>query len=1257
MKKSSYEILLMLFIAVLMASCGASRPYVDQDYKEWETKKPNDSASVKYSVFLIGDAGQPSENRMEPTFKLLQSMLYTSIDTVTGPDGQPQVRYESDPNGTVVFMGDNIYYKGLPEEDHNDRAEMERRLKAQLDVVKPYKGNKFMIPGNHDWDEQGHKGLERILRQEKFVEQYLQAGNVFLPSNACPGPAEVHLANDIVLVIMDSQWWLHKFDKPIGPENECNINDKFDLIVKLEDILDRNKGKHILICQHHPLFTSGNHGGFYSLKDYIFPITIVRPKMYIPLPLIGSIYPLARKYGLSPQDLPHPDYQQLKQGILSALEKQKSTIFAAGHEHSLQLFKENDVYHVVSGSGCKDSYVAQGNDAIFAHEHEGFVRINYYTNGQAWAEYWEPVSDGSKGKMVFRTPLYSLTQELPQLPADFECRDSTIVVTAGEQFSTTTVGKTVFGEHYREEWATPVRVHLLDMKCFAGGLIPIKKGGGRQTTSVRLLGGDSIQYTLRSISKDPASLLPEGLRETFAEDILQDQMSSAHPYGALVVPDMAEALGLYHLKPQLVYVPMAPQLGPYLDDIGGRLAYIEIRPDEDLRYFSQLGYSSNIISTRNMYANLRENMANHIDQRMFLKARLFDMLIGDWDRHEDQWRWAEFKTENGKVYKPIPRDRDQVFSRYDGLVPFLVRKLAVKNFANFTDDYEDVLALGVSAQNLDRTLLNELSMLDWLEIADTIKLTLTDSVIIGAVKDLPPEIFKISGEDLIRRLKSRRDKIHQAAIEYYRYLSRVVDVVGSSQAEFFHVERLNDRETRLSVYKLNQDRSLGKEVYNRLFRTNETNELRIYAMNGRDSVLVTGEVDEGIKIRIVGGLGYDVIVDSSKVNGLRKKTLVYDTEKEKNIVVKGPDTKTKLTSTYWVNNYNPQDFRYTKLSPRLSVEFNIDDGLFLGGGVQLKRQGFRKDPYQSVTKLVANYAFRTSSFNIKYNGTYYSLLGRNWDLVTTSRFYGPKYVINYFGPGNESKRLPNKQDIDFYRVRLKKFEFTPYVQHRLSTYFSMGIGPHFEYNEVEVGVNKFVSSDAFPDEADLHRSYFAGSRFFALLDVRDNDRNPTRGSLWKNEVNYYNELKGGPGEFTNLSSDLTFYYSPVSPATFTIATRLGAAKNIGNYKFYQSNFLGGSTNLRGFRRTRFAGRSMVYSSVETRLRFYGFRTPAFTGTWHLMAFIDAGRVWHDGETSNKWHLGYGPGLAVNIYDLFLVSVYYGFSEDDGKLTVRTGWFF
>lgn len=1262
--KNFYKLFILVITCFVYSSCQILpnyKPYYDKKHKDWQTKVPGDSSKITHTVFLIGDAGNPDKNRLEPTFRLLRSQLYSKIDTVKKEGENYTINYESDSNNTIIFLGDNIYQKGLPKEDASDRKEMERRLLEQLNLVKPFKGKKIFIPGNHDWggDNGAPDGLETVIRQQKYVENYLGKGT-FMPGNGCPGPREVHLQHNTVAVLIDSHWWLHKHEKPVGPENGCNVEDKFDFIVQLQDIIKRNKGKHIIICQHHPMFTNGNHGGYYTLKDYVFPLTLIWPNLYIPIPIIGAIYPLARKYGLSPQDLQNPQYQQLKKAILEVVENEYSVVFAAGHEHNLQLFKEDDVNHILSGAGCKDKHVAKGNDAIFAHNHRGFCKINYYNDGSAWVEFWEPEKDGSTGKLIFRTPLYALHKEKPkQLPADFDCRDSSIVLAASDKYKANGLKKTFFGEHYRKEWATPIKVRLLDMKCEAGSLTPIKKGGGQQTASLRLLGADSVNYTLRLINKDPASLLPKGFRETFAEEILQDQMSSAHPYGALIVPKMADAIGIYHLVPKLFYVPHTPVLGAYLDEMGGKMAFLEVRPDQDLSCFKHLGCSKTIISTRNMYSYLKEDHKSEVDQKMFLKARLFDMLIGDWDRHEDQWRWAEFPKEGGgSLYKPIPRDRDQVFVKYDGIIPFIISKYAVKNFSSFRANFDKVVKLGISAQNLDHTLLTKLTKQDWLTIADSIKLKMTDSIIEAAVKDLPPETFVISGPEIISKLKSRRAQLSNAALEYYLTISKTVDVLGSDKDEFFHVERINDKETKVSMYAITPQRKQGVRLYERTFYANETKEIRVHGLQGNDSILVTGNVSRGAKIRAVGGMGYDVFVDRSSVSKGRRKTLFYDTKKEKNLIVKGSETRTKEASRYFVNQYDVKDFKYNKISPKLSAEFNIDDGPFVGAGIRVERHGFRKDPYKSFNSLSGNYAFLTKAFNIKYKGVFYSVFAPRWDLDVTSRYFGPKFVFNYYGQGNETV-LPDEEiyTADYFRMRVQRFEFTPSVNHRFSNYFTVGLAPNFEFMNIEQGLGKIIDEPEFPNKPELKPTYFGGAKFFTYINMVDNEKNPTRGGRWRNEVNYYHELKNGTTEFTNLNTDISFYITPNIPLKLTIGLRAGAAKNIGNYKFFQANFLGGSTNLRGYKRTRFAGRSTAFGNTEVRIQAYRFRNMAFSGTWGILGFADAGRVWQDNEASRKWHYGYGPGLWLNLYNQFLVSGYYGLSEESTRVTVKMGFFF
>ena len=120
----------------------------------------------------------------------------------------------------------------------------------------------------------------------------------------------------------------------------------------------------------------------------------------------------------------------------------------------------------------------------------------------------------------------------------------------------------IFGKHYRDEWTAPIKVPYLDLGSFAGGLTPTERGGGKQTKSLRLQAANGKQYQFRSVDKDPAEVLPPELRETILANVMQDQISSSHPYGALVVPPLAKAAGILHVEPQLFIMPDDERLGP-----------------------------------------------------------------------------------------------------------------------------------------------------------------------------------------------------------------------------------------------------------------------------------------------------------------------------------------------------------------------------------------------------------------------------------------------------------------------------------------------------------------------------------------------------------------------------------------------------------------------------------------------------------------------------------------------------------------------
>ena len=292
---NSWKSLLIISISLFLISvgCNSVKPYYAKEYRSWEGKLPSNIPLV-HTVYLIGDAGEPENETGDPVFDLLKSQL-------VGTDSN---------SNTVVFLGDNIYYNGMPALEHPDRSQAETRLKAQLDIVKDFSGQIIMIPGNHDWHRGKADGLEYINRQEKFAEEYLNRGNIFIPDNGCPGPVEVPINDDIVMLIIDTQWWLHKHEKPRG--DVCDVESDVDFLYHVEDALNRHKNKRVLMMGHHPLYSNGFHGGRFPFKEHIFPLTVANKNLYIPLPVLGSLYPLFRKHLGNIQDIAHPKNKALQ---------------------------------------------------------------------------------------------------------------------------------------------------------------------------------------------------------------------------------------------------------------------------------------------------------------------------------------------------------------------------------------------------------------------------------------------------------------------------------------------------------------------------------------------------------------------------------------------------------------------------------------------------------------------------------------------------------------------------------------------------------------------------------------------------------------------------------------------------------------------------------------------------------------------------------------------------------------------------------
>jgi hypothetical protein len=811
----------------------------------------------------------------------------------------------------------------------------------------------------------------------------------------------------------------------------------------------------------------------------------------------------------------------------------------------------------------------------------------------------------------------------------------------------------LLGHHYRKEWATPVEVEVMNFDTTAGGLTPLKLGGGMQTKSLRLKGADGKEYVLRSVNKDPSKALPPEFRGTFANDVLQDQISSSFPYAALVVAELAKAADIYQISPRIVYVPNSPRLGQFQKELGNTLCLFEERPVGEQDDNPNFDFSEKVVTSEKMLAKVFGDNDHRMDEKFFLKNRLFDIVIGDWDRHEDQWLWATFKTDDDlTLYKPIPRDRDQAFPKLDGLVPKIAaRKWVVRKTQSFEHKIRDINGFNMNGINLDKNFTIGLTLNDWLTMADSLQLSLTDAKIEQAFKTLPVSIYNVSAKKLISRLKARRNDLKKYAETYYRFINKEVNIVGTDDTEYFEVNRLNGDSTRVVVHKINKKGERENILLNRTFYTSETKEIRLYGLGDADQFNVTGETEGGILVRIIGGSGVDQYTDSSVVHGKANATRIYDSLG--NVFNTSRETKRIYTSDTLLVDYKRRNFKYDKLVPRFTPGYNYDDGIYVGGGFTLTKQKFGKQPYGFTQTVAGNYAFETGAFNFWFDRILNRAFGK-WDLHLAAEINAPNFVFNYFGLGNETVLIEKSRN--FNRVRSEQYNLAAGVVRTFNNKFTWDFNLGYQHIEVEKTPDRFVSDPRAKIDSTLFSAkQFGFVQLGYMIDNTNNPLYPTKGIRLLTSFGINQNLKDKEQNFPYMHFNVSGY---ASAGNITFAVRSGLSTIFSNeYEFYQANTLGGTTNLRGYRRTRFSGRTSLYENAEVRWKLGTTNLYLIKGNIGLLGFADGGRVWIPTESSDKWHWGYGGGFWILPYNKLALTVTYGISEEDQLVNIRAGFLF
>ena len=1222
MKENYFKIAALLLFS-LLNSCATYKAQYSMESYDSETS----NKEISHTFYLIGDAGNSPVGSKTEALKEFEKTLS-----------------KASKHSTALFLGDNIYPSGMPKKDHSDRAFAEHQLNVQTATVKNFAGKTIFIPGNHDWYSNGPKGLKR---QENYIEDKL-GKNTFLPENGCP-IEKVDINDDIVLIIIDSKWYLSDWDHYPTINDDCEFNTRTKFFDEFESLVKKARGKTTIIAIHHPMFSNGPHGGQFSFKQHMTPV-----------PVLGTLKNVIRKTsGVSPADLQHKRYDEFKDRMITLSQENDKVIFVSGHEHSLQYLIEDNLPQIVSGTGSKLNPTRNVGGGQFSYASPGYARLDIFKDGSSRVKFYSVEQDSA----VFETDVHKeKIIRIPDYLTDFP-EEKIASVYSQEETQKKGFYKWLLGNRYRSVFSTAVKAPTVNLDTLFGGLTPIRKGGGHQSNSLRFEDKKGKEYIMRALRKNGVQYLQsmfkdqyvkENFKGTKTEDLAMDFFTGSHPYIPFTTGVLSDAVGVYHTNPELFYVPKQNAIGKFNDEYGDALYMIEERAADGHGDKASFGFSDELISTHDLFKKLRKNENHRVDETTYIRARLFDMLIGDWDRHQDQWRWAVFKEGEKTVYKPVPRDRDQAFSLMDdgAAMNFLTAIIPpIRLLRSYEEELRDVQWFNLEPYPLDLALIRESGRSVWNEQVKFITSHLTDSVIDKAFALFPAEVKGATVQNIKRKLQGRRSNLQKIADTYFKIINKFAIIKGTDKDDWFDIERMPNGQTKVTGYRYKKGNK-GTVFHERIYKREDTDEIWLYALDGEDHVASFGEGNNLIKLRLAGGLNNDTY---NILSG--KNTHLYDFKSKKNTYSTKLGKRT-IRDDYETNNY---DYKKPKYNARANIPVigsNPDDGFKIGVVSLYTINGFERNPFTSNHKLAATYFTATKGFELNYNGEFANVVG-GWNLALEGLFTSPNYSINHFGYGNSTPNL-NADDEDnfnkdFNRVKLGTFGLSTSLVWRGEHYGKFRIGINFETIELAVTEGRFIETIFTSNPAQDITNNFVGAEATYNFHNNDNPAFPTLGFQTELEVGIKSNTDDS-GTFGYIIPSVGFDYKLIPSGRLVFATKSKAHFNIGDdFEFYQAASIGRDDGLRGYRNQRFAGNTSFYQSSDLRLSFRKRKTSILPVELGIYGGFDLGRVWTDDNlvvdsSSNldRWNTSVGGGFFINAVDMLTGNVAV-FSSDDGVL--------
>lgn len=1207
------RLIIVLIIQLVFSACATHRLHMKENI---QISKSNKKSS--HTFYLVGGYGNQKDSTNDVLLKKLENELNTASE-----------------NSTLLYLGDNISDK------KNNWQQDKNLINQQLELAKRFKGVIRFLPGSNAWKT---KHVDSIQRVEEYLDDFEENHDFVLPNNGCSLDF-LSINENLDLLLLDSKWFLSDWNKVEGINKKCtDIVTRQRFAQELEGYINDAQGKNLVIAMHHPIFSNGTYAGHSSFKDHI-----------LPFPVLGTVLTgFEDLAATSPDKAWSRNYLPLRI-LVSALAKKSDRItVVSAHEESLQYLAGGSIHQVVSGSfgstavtnRSKSNIITIGGtlpfEGQFTYGKNGFAKLVYFEDGSSEISFITAKENPYNFKVLEEFP-ERLKPKTFKHVQDKTVKDS--VYALDKKINRSGFYKFLWGERYRKYYYQPVTAKTVYLDTLFGGLKITKKGGGHQSYSIRLEDENKGEYAMRSLRKDPLKFLKfrvpgvayieDDYKNTLPVELISDFFTTAHPYIQLVIPPLAQAVNVNHGKNALYFVPKQNTLGKYNSEFGNELYFIEPRPSDEQadykgyrRTIDKKGEIKDFESTTDMLEKIKSDESYTIDKKAYVRARVFDVLIGDWDRHQDQWRWAEYEIPNGnKIFMPIPRDRDNAFPKFDGKAIDIAQWFIpiTRQWQSFGPEIYDLKWFNYAGSKLDRVLLSQIDAEVWEDEANYIKSNLSSTTINEAFLRLPAEVQDSTANYIKQSIKARLQELPKYAKTYGDFLEKRVVIHATEKDDHIKIIHELGNKTTVVLRRLLSDEK-NEKFYERTFDTSKTDELWIYGLGDDDIFEVKGKNESTIFIRLIGGYGKDEFKIENK-----KHLKIYDWKHE-DIIIEGENPQKRLTNTYNTNTFHWKFFEPNENILTPSLDFRTDDGLSIGAKNTFINNGFNGNPFRQKHTLQAKYFFTFEATELDYRGIYANII-QGWNFETNAYFSSQRYAQNFFGFGNNTNNQEDALGINFYRARTQQIKLDVGIAYQTLRFKAL-----FESFRVEEMDERFFNASNFSTPI-FERQNYVGAETSVHYYNDDADDFPTKGLFFGFTGGFKSNMQLSDNTFGYLALRAEIVQKLIPSGNLVISTNAEYKTNLGNdYFFYHAANIGGNNGLRGFRDERFSGKSYFYQSSDLRLRLKRYITAVSPITVGVYGGFDYGRVWQPNKTSNQWHTSQGFGLWASTANFLAINL-------------------